>query len=852
MFSKKMLAAVFLLWLAVMVDSARGEWVTPASVHQGGIAHVASRLWLQQQPVLKSAMDEKVAVSKRSATVVILVEDDGFSVLATEPAVFTWQDACNATTLSDMTRHLRCHDPNALLTGLRATLQFSHSGESVQVTGFASVLQVQTTGGTDLAIAPFQSDSPGLPDQQYEQQYRAILEYLSRQRRKSEEIDRRTRCWTNAMSRLAPEKPDEVLRQEQKIKELRAPVRFHYSLAHRSAPQDETFWFFTDKMEGRKVVLTPDNNLSACSPVSLPSGSMVDLSNGSKRNPPPVDKPAATKSKKRKLSTSTSTSNSESPQSVTNPQTEGYPVIPDIPIKQEENVIEFGERKVLTSAELFIIKPESGITRKPPEPPFKTNCKILGAPAFWKLFTKKKRQQLKNRILEYINKTNEERVAHIEGLVREVRYEANEGDPYQALDGQRHVVAAKKLSKGTVLGHYRGSLWLIDENAPSPECGTLDQQISYSVNCDYKGEEATDDCQEMYWLSGYDDGNIFSCVNDCTVTSNADHDTATVEPNVSFITVYMDDFPVVMVVTTEDIPEGKGLWLSYGKPYWDYKNEPVVVPDGDDDHSGAGAKNRKYKCDLCGRELAHFGSLVRHKRTHTGEKSHECDVCGKKFARSGTLTRHKFCHTGKKPYKCDVCKKRFIQPNHLKDHERTHTGERPYECDVCQKRFVNSGNLAAHRLRHTGEKPHECDLCQKRFACSSNFVRHRRTHTGDKPYKCDVCPKRFAASGDLTKHRRHHTGERPYECDVCQKRFVCSSNLVRHKRTHTGDKPYECDKCQKRFTDSGNLAKHRRYHSGDKPYECDKCQKKFFQLAHLVSHKRIQHKNLPTEQPPQQ
>ncbi|UYM14381.1 C2H2-type zinc finger protein [Endozoicomonas euniceicola] len=771
-FSKKRLAVVFLLWLAVIVGSVRGEWVTPASVHQGGIAHVASRLWLQQQPVLKSAMDEKVAVSKRSATVVILIEDDGFSVLATESAVFTWQDACNATTLSDMTRHLHCHDPNALLTGLRATLQFSHSGESVQVTGFASVLQVQTTGGTDLAIAPFQSDSSGLPDQQYEQQYRALLEYLSRQRRKSEEIDRRTRCWTNAMSRLAPEKPDEVLRQEQKIKEQRAPVRFHYSLAHRSAPQDETFWFFTDKMEGRKVVLTPDNNLSACTPVSLPSGSMADLSSGSKRNPPPVDKPAATKSKKRKLSTSTSTStsNSESPQSVTNPQTEGCPVIPDIPIKQEENVIEFGERKVLTSAELFIIKPESGITRKPPEPPFKTNCKIQGAPAFWKLFTKKKRQQLENRILEYINKTNEEREARIEGLVREVRYEANEGDPYQALDGQRHVVAAKKLSKGAVLGHYRGSLWLIDKNAPSPECGTLDQQISYSVNCDYKeeGEEATDDCQEMYWLSGYDDGNIFSCVNDCTVTSNADDNTGTLEPNVSFIIVYMDYFPVVMVVTTKFIPEGKGLWLSYGEPYWDYKNEPVVVPDGDDGHSGARAKNKKCACDVCGRELANSGSLTRHKLTHTGDK--------------------------------------------------------PYKCDVCPKRFAASGDLTIHRRHHTGERPYECDVCQKRFACSSNFVRHKRTHTGDKPYECDKCQKRFTDSGNLAKHRRYHTG----------------------------DKPHECDKCQKRFTDSGNLAKHKRTHTGDKPYECDKCQKRFFQLAHLVRHKRTQHKNLPTEQPPQQ
>ncbi|UYM14314.1 C2H2-type zinc finger protein [Endozoicomonas euniceicola] len=791
-FSKKKLAVVFLLWLAVMVDSARGEWVTPASVHQGGIAHVASRLWLQQQPMLKSAMDEKVAVSKRSAAVVILVEDDGFSVLTTEPVVFTWQDACNATALSDMTRHLRCHDPNALLTGLRATLQFSHSGESVQVTGFASVLQVQTTGGTDLTIAPFQGDISVLPEKQYEQQYRAILEYLSRQRRKSEEIGRRTRCWTNAMSRLAPEKPDEVLRQEQKIKELRAPVRFHYSLAHRSALQDETFCFFTNKMEGRKVVLTPDNNLSACSPVSLPSGSMVDLSNGSKRNPPPVDKPAATKSKKRKLSTS----NSESPQSVTNPQTEGYPVIPDILIKQEENVIEFGERKVLTSAELFIIKPESGITRKPPEPPFKTNCKILGAPAFWKLFTKKKRQQLKNRILEYINKTNEEREAHIEGLVREVRYEANEGDPYQALDGQKHVVAAKKLSKGTVLGHYRGSLWLIDENAPSPECGTLDQQISYSVNCDYKGEEATDDCQEMYWLSGYDDGNIFSCVNDCTVTSNADDNTGTVEPNVSFIIVYMDDFPVVMVVTTKDIPEGKGLWLSYGKPYWDYKNEPVVVPDGDDDHSGAGAKNKKCACDVCGRI--------------------------------------------------------FTKPHHLRDHKRTHTGEKPYECGVCQERFTQLGGLIRHGYRHTGEKPYECDVCGKGFTQTGDLVRHKRIHTGEKPYGCDVCKKRFNQLNHLIVHKRTHTGEKPYKCDECQKGFAHSSDLTLHKRTHTGEKPYKCDECQKRFSNPGNLAAHKRTHTGERPYECDVCENRFTYSNNLARHKRTKHKNLPTEQPPQQ
>ncbi|UYM14345.1 C2H2-type zinc finger protein [Endozoicomonas euniceicola] len=393
--------------------------------------------------------------------------------------------------------------------------------------------------------------------------------------------------------------------------------------------------------------------------------------------------------------------------------------------------------------------------------------------------------------LPHYHKTNEERVAHIEGLVREVRYEANEGDPYQALDGQKHVVAAKKLSKGTVLGHYRGSLWLIDENAPSPECGTLDQQISYSVNCDYKGEEATDDCQEMYWLSGYDDGNIFSCVNDCTVTSNADDNTGTLEPNVSFIIVYMDDFPVVMVVTTEDIPEGKGLWLSYGEPYWDYKNEPVVVPDGDDDHSGAGAKNKKCVCDVCGRELANSGNLARHKRTHTEDKPYKCDVCQKRFAYSSNLLRHQRTHTGDKPYECDECKRRFSLLNYLIVHKRTHTGEKPYKCDVCQKGFAVLGSLIRHKRTHSREKPYKCDVCQKGFAASGDLARHKRTHTGEKPYECDKCQKRFTDSGNLAAHKRTHTGERPYECDVCENRFACSNNLARHKRTQHKESPTE-------------------------------------------------------------
>lgn len=107
--------------------------------------------------------------------------------------------------------------------------------------------------------------------------------------------------------------------------------------------------------------------------------------------------------------------------------------------------------------------------------------------------------------------------------------------------------------------------------------------------------------------------------------------------------------------------------------------------------NGNGTTKQQFKCDQCnmffGSKSAHTSHMKSHNKTANGTRA------------NGNIGNASTSSSD--PYQCDVCKKTFAVPARLVRHYRTHTGERPFECEFCHKMFSVKENLQVHRRIHT-------------------------------------------------------------------------------------------------------------------------------------------------------
>ena len=356
--------------------------------------------------------------------------------------------------------------------------------------------------------------------------------------------------------------------------------------------------------------------------------------------------------------------------------------------------------------------------------------------------------RLLDEVRNYLGKNDDYRYQWMTDRVEATEYSGQ----IRALQGQGHVIAKDTLKKYSLIGHYRGRLIRSTELT-----GMMEQR--------YEVEEG------QWTLQGRHYGNLMSLINAYTTHRDLPDD-GKEKQNVCFVTAFIKTkkikkrTPVILIVAIDEIQAGTGLFLDYGKDYWQYDDEIIVIADDEADEArpdiqpidvgSAPGMAQEQQVDPCTGELA-SGS----------EEPLQTDEAPPRLMTQMTIRTVKRRKTAR-PQKAFVCR-------WLTDGQ---------ECAIS---WHSASKLQKHVMDHVPKgTPYLCCWkdCEYDTANCKLLKAHLRIHTGERPFKCEHegCSKAFTQSHDLTRHQRAHTGERPFKCQYCK---GCGLHLLRSNRQNT-------------------------------------------------------------------